>query len=93
MRSLLGAPGRGRGRVFGNIYVTEKQGADAFDADDERALEVLATQAGVAVENARLSEEMVRKSGSSAGSRSSRSESGSRRSSTTASSSRSSRSG
>ena len=49
-----------RGQIFGNIYVTEKQGADEFTADDERALQVLATQAGVAVENARLYEEMVR---------------------------------
>ncbi len=54
MRSLLGAPVAGRGRVFGNIYLTEKQGADAFDDEDERVLLVLATQAAVAVENARL---------------------------------------
>jgi two-component system, NarL family, sensor histidine kinase DevS len=60
MRSLLGAPVLARGRIFGNIYVTEKQGADEFSVDDERALQVLATQAGVAVENARLSEEMIR---------------------------------
>ena len=60
MRSLLGAPVLARGRIFGNIYVTEKQGANEFSVDDERALQVLATQAGVAVENARLSEEMVR---------------------------------
>jgi len=60
MRSLVGAPVLARGQIFGNIYVTEKQGADEFTADDERALQVLATQAGVAVENARLSEEMVR---------------------------------
>ena len=60
MRSLVGAPVLARGQIFGNIYVTEKQGADEFTADDERALQVLATQAGVAVENARLYEEMVR---------------------------------
>ena len=54
MRSLLGAPVAGRGRVFGNIYLTEKQGADAFDDEDERVLLVLATQAAVAVENASL---------------------------------------
>ena len=40
--------------------MTEKQGADEFSIDDERALQVLATQAGVAVENARLYEEMIR---------------------------------
>jgi signal transduction histidine kinase len=60
MRSLLGAPVVSRGKVFGNIYVTEKQGEEEFSVDDERALQVLATQAGVAVENARLYEEMVR---------------------------------
>jgi signal transduction histidine kinase len=60
MRSLLGAPVVARGKVFGNIYVTEKQGDEEFSVDDERALQVLATQAGVAIENARLSEEMVR---------------------------------
>ncbi len=60
MRSLLGSPVLARGKVFGNIYVTEKQGDDEFSVDDERALQVLATQAGVAVENARLYEEMLR---------------------------------
>jgi signal transduction histidine kinase len=58
MRSFLGAPVTARGRVFGNIYLTEKQGADEFDAEDERALVVLATQAGVAVENAHLYQEL-----------------------------------
>ncbi len=57
MRSFLGAPVKARGRVFGNIYLTEKQGAEEFDADDESALTVLASQAGVAIENARLYEE------------------------------------
>jgi signal transduction histidine kinase len=61
MRSLLGAPVTGRGRAFGNIYLTDKQGADAFDDEDERVLVVLATQAAVAVENARLSDEAERK--------------------------------
>ena len=60
MHSLLGAPVLARGKIFGNIYVTEKQGEDEFSLDDERALQVLATQAGVAVENARLYGEMTR---------------------------------
>jgi signal transduction histidine kinase len=54
MRSFLGAPVRALGRVFGNIYLTDTRNGDAFTADDEAALVVLATQAGVAVENARL---------------------------------------
>jgi signal transduction histidine kinase len=61
MTSLLGAPIAGRGRVFGNIYLTDKQGTDAFDEEDERVLLVLAAQAAVAVENARLTEESERK--------------------------------
>ncbi len=58
MGSFLGAPVTAHGKVFGNVYLTEKQGAQEFDADDQRALEVLAAQAGVAVENARLYEEI-----------------------------------
>jgi two-component system, NarL family, sensor histidine kinase DevS len=62
MTSLLGAPIAGRGRVFGNVYLTDKQSADAFDEEDERVLLVLATQAAVAVENARLHDETERNS-------------------------------
>ncbi|HEX6677244.1 MAG TPA: GAF domain-containing sensor histidine kinase [Actinomycetes bacterium] len=57
MRSFLGAPVTARGQVFGNIYLTEKQDAAEFDADDQDTLVVLAAQAGVAIENARLYEE------------------------------------
>jgi signal transduction histidine kinase len=60
MRSFLGAPVVARGRVFGNIYLTEKLDAPTFTDEDEAALIVLATQAGVAVENARLYEETQR---------------------------------
>jgi signal transduction histidine kinase len=57
MRSFLGVPVMARGRVYGNLYLTEKRGGEDFDADDERALTLLAAQAGVAVENAHLYEE------------------------------------
>ncbi|HEY8678382.1 MAG TPA: GAF domain-containing protein [Candidatus Dormibacteraeota bacterium] len=57
MSSFLGAPVVARGKVFGNIYLTEKRGADEFDAEDEAALVVLASQAGVAIENIDLYEE------------------------------------
>ena len=60
MHSLLGAPIAGRGRIFGNIYLTDKRGAEAFDDEDERVLVILATQAAVAVENAQLYDEMQR---------------------------------
>ena len=56
MRSFLGAPVRSRGTVFGNIYLAEKEGAASFATEDEEVLRVLATQAGVAIENARLFE-------------------------------------
>src|SRR6202165_2257046 len=62
MESFLGAPVIARGKVFGNISLTEKQGAPEFNADDEAALLVLATHAGVAIENARLYEETRRRS-------------------------------
>jgi len=61
MHSFLGAPVKARGKVFGNIYLTEKQGAPEFDAEDEASVLVLATQAGVAIENARLYEESKRR--------------------------------
>jgi signal transduction histidine kinase len=57
MRSFLGVPVSARGQVFGNLYLTEKQHAEAFTDEDERALVMLAGQAGVAIENARLFEE------------------------------------
>ena len=58
MRSFLGAPVQAMGRVFGNIYLGEKRTADEFSEDDQEALVVLATQAGVAIANASLYEEV-----------------------------------
>ena len=60
MRAFLGAPVVARGRVFGRIYLTEKEGGHGFTDDDERAVVVLAAQAGTAIENARLYEETER---------------------------------
>lgn len=57
MTSFLGAPISSRGRTFGNIYLTDKRSADAFDEEDEEALVVLASQAAIAIENARLYQE------------------------------------
>jgi len=54
MTSFLGVPVSVRGRVYGNLYLTEKRDAPAFTAEDERATVTLAAQAGVAIENARL---------------------------------------
>lgn len=60
MRSFLGAPVVARGTVFGNIYLTEKRNAPEFTEQDKDGLLVLATQAGIAIENARLYEEAQR---------------------------------
>jgi signal transduction histidine kinase len=54
MKSFLGVPVAGRERVFGNLYLTEKTGADEFSDEDEAIAVLLASQAAVAVENAQL---------------------------------------
>jgi signal transduction histidine kinase len=60
MRSFLGMPIVLRGEPLGNLYLTEKQGAEEFTADDAEALETLAAQAAIAIENARLYEQVER---------------------------------
>ncbi|HEX2075102.1 MAG TPA: GAF domain-containing protein [Geodermatophilus sp.] len=54
MTSFLGVPITARGRIYGNLYLTEKRGGTGFTEGDERAVVTLAAQAGVAIENARL---------------------------------------
>ncbi|WP_201931634.1 GAF domain-containing sensor histidine kinase [Nocardioides donggukensis] len=61
MRSFLGVPVRIRGRVFGNLYLTEKAGEGDFTEEDERVVVALAAAAGVAIENARLYEEAAQR--------------------------------
>ena len=56
MQSFLGVPVRVRNEVFGNLYLTEKQGGGEFTEDDEAVLVALGSAAGVAIENARLYE-------------------------------------
>ncbi|WP_442815883.1 sensor histidine kinase [Streptomyces sp. NBC_01205] len=58
MHSFLGVPIRVREDVFGNLYLTEKRGGAEFDAEDEAVLSTLAIAAGIAIENARLFEEV-----------------------------------
>ncbi len=60
MRSFLGVPIISRDRVFGHLYLTEKQGADEFSKEDEQLAVTLAGQAAVAIENASLYEELRR---------------------------------
>src|SRR3954447_2926128 len=56
MGSFLGVPVIVRGQAWGNLYLTEKQGAAEFDAVDEESVVILAAWAAVAIENARLYE-------------------------------------
>jgi signal transduction histidine kinase len=60
MTSFLGVPIRIRGEVYGNLYLTDKQGASQFDSEDEAVAVALAAAAGVAIDNARLYEEARR---------------------------------
>jgi signal transduction protein with GAF and PtsI domain len=54
MSTFLGVPVVARGQVFGNLYLTEKDGGGPFTEEDERLATALASQAGIAVDNARL---------------------------------------
>jgi signal transduction histidine kinase len=58
MKTFLGVPIITRRRVFGRLYLTEKQDGLEFTKDDERIALTLASQAAIAVENARLLEEI-----------------------------------
>ncbi|MFE5025419.1 GAF domain-containing protein [Streptomyces sp. NPDC056656] len=56
MRTFLGVPIRVQGEIFGNLYLTEKQGGVEFNDYDLNMVRVLATEAGIAIGNARLYE-------------------------------------
>ena len=56
MSSFLGVPILLRGTAFGNLYLTEKEGGGEFTDEDEEIVRLLAAQAAVAIENARLYE-------------------------------------
>jgi two-component system, NarL family, sensor histidine kinase DevS len=60
MKSFLGVPIMWRGRSVGNLYLTEKIGAEEFSLEDEEAILTLAAQAAIAIENARLYEQVGR---------------------------------
>lgn len=55
MHSFLGVPIPVRTEVFGNLYLTEKR-SGTFTETDQALLRVLASQAGIAIGNARLYE-------------------------------------
>jgi signal transduction histidine kinase len=52
--SLLAVPIRSADRVLGTLYLAEKANGAPFAADDAETLERFATQAALAIENARL---------------------------------------
>jgi signal transduction histidine kinase len=56
MTTFLGVPIMLRGTAFGNLYLTEKADGAEFTEADEEIVRVLAAQAAVAIENARLYE-------------------------------------
>ncbi len=60
MQSFLGVPIRVRDAVFGNLYLTDKIGWSEFTEDDEALVGALAVAAGIAIENARLHEQVGR---------------------------------
>ena len=61
MHSFLGVPVLIRGKAWGNLYLTEKQGAETFSEEDQEAALILAQWAGTAIENARLYESSERR--------------------------------
>jgi signal transduction histidine kinase len=60
MTTFLGVPLVLRGAVYGNLYLTEKHDGSEFTEEDEELTRLLAAQAAVAIENARLHESSSR---------------------------------
>jgi signal transduction histidine kinase len=60
MTTFLGVPVMLRGIAYGNLYLTEKEGDEEFTDEDEEMVTLLAAQAAVAIENARLYESATR---------------------------------
>ena len=56
MHTFLGVPILLRGVAYGNFYLTEKAGGEDFNEEDQEIVSLLAAQAAVAIENARLYE-------------------------------------
>lgn len=60
MTSFLGVPITVKGISLGRLYLTNKVGADEFDEEDCSLVETFALHAGIAMENARLHEQLQR---------------------------------
>lgn len=60
MSSFLGMPITNGGVAVGRLYLTNKQGAAEFSAADQALVEVFALHAGIAIDNARLHDQVRR---------------------------------
>jgi len=60
MECFLGVPVTVKGEVVGRLYLTNKQHAANFGAADQALVETFALHAGIAIENARLHEQVQR---------------------------------
>ena len=60
MTSFLGVPITVKGVSLGRLYLTNKVEADEFSEDDRSLVETFALHAGIAMENARLHEQLQR---------------------------------
>ena len=61
MTSFLGVPIGAAGRQLGQIYLTNKIGADEFSPEDQQVIETLAAYAAIAISNVRLYQELTRR--------------------------------
>ncbi|HET9344410.1 MAG TPA: GAF domain-containing sensor histidine kinase [Candidatus Limnocylindrales bacterium] len=60
MHTFLGVPIAVQGRSIGNLYLTDKESGEEFSEADQRLVETFALHAGIAIENARLHEQVSR---------------------------------
>lgn len=60
MESFLGVPVIGEGKIIGNLYLCNKIDAISFSAADQELAEMFAAHAAIAIQNARLDEEIQR---------------------------------
>jgi len=58
MRTLLGVAISVRGAIYGDLYLAERRDHRPFEDADEQSLTALAGAAGIAIENARLIQEL-----------------------------------
>jgi signal transduction histidine kinase len=63
MTSFLGVPIAIRGEAFGNLYLTDKAVGKEFTGADQELVVVLAEWAAIAIENARLYQDVQRRRG------------------------------